>query len=134
MRPKFARSGYPGCAPTVTCNLRAAASVCSMVCSLPACPPHATFADVMYRISSQSVPLASDSSDSPRSALISIVRSLIRKSPVATALARVAPGPLPEWSAPQTAPRREVRFAELTIPEAVQALREQEQWLREIFE
>jgi len=34
----------------------------------------------------------------------------------------------------QLRPRDEVRFAELTIPEAVQALREQEQWLREIFE
>jgi len=34
----------------------------------------------------------------------------------------------------QLRPRDEVRFAELTIPEAVQALREQEQWLGEIFE
>ena len=33
----------------------------------------------------------------------------------------------------QLRPRDEVRFAEVTIPEAVQALREQEQWLREIF-
>ena len=34
----------------------------------------------------------------------------------------------------QLRPRDQVRFAEVTIAEAVQALREQEQWLREIFE
>jgi len=33
----------------------------------------------------------------------------------------------------QLRPRDEVRFAEVTIAEAVQALREQEQWLQEIF-
>ena len=34
----------------------------------------------------------------------------------------------------QLRPRDEVRFAEVAIPEAVQALREQEQWLRKIFQ
>ena len=34
----------------------------------------------------------------------------------------------------QMRPRDEVRFAEVTIPEAVQALREQERWLREVFQ
>jgi antagonist of KipI len=34
----------------------------------------------------------------------------------------------------QLRPHDEVRFAEVTIPEAVQALREQEQWLREVFQ
>jgi biotin-dependent carboxylase-like uncharacterized protein len=34
----------------------------------------------------------------------------------------------------QLRPRDEVRFAEVTIAEAVQALREQEQWLKEIFQ
>ncbi len=34
----------------------------------------------------------------------------------------------------QLRPRDEVQFAEVTISEAVQALREQEQWLREIFQ
>src|SRR5664279_27813 len=48
-----------------------------MVRSSPACPPQATFAEVMQRISSKSVPLASDSSDSPRSELMSIHNSLI---------------------------------------------------------
>ena len=34
----------------------------------------------------------------------------------------------------QLRPRDEVRFAEVTIPEALNALREQERWLREIFQ
>ncbi len=34
----------------------------------------------------------------------------------------------------QLRPRDEVRFAEVSIPEAVQLLREQEQWLRETFQ
>jgi antagonist of KipI len=34
----------------------------------------------------------------------------------------------------QLRPRDEVRFAEMTIPEAIEMLREQEQWLTEIFE
>ena len=34
----------------------------------------------------------------------------------------------------QLRPRDQVRFAEATIPQAVQALREQEQWLREVFQ
>lgn len=34
----------------------------------------------------------------------------------------------------QLRPRDEVQFAEVTIPEAIQALREQERWLQEIFE
>src|SRR5579862_8177357 len=65
-----------------------------MVHASPAWPPHAILADVMCLISSKSAPFASDSGDSPKSALISIEAAFMNRSESAYQLSLLLKNPL----------------------------------------
>src|SRR5438105_8722630 len=71
-RPNPRRSGYPGCAPRVTPERTARATVRSMTAGSPAWKPQATLAEVTRARRSASEPMAQAPNPSPTSALRSM--------------------------------------------------------------